>query len=146
MSCRWTEEEAKAHGFVKDKHGNWQPAKVDARIQRNDSRKVPKLEPDANREEKEEVRTYRADAGRGKQSNSGCVSPNTVGYKIVVTAHCRRHTDPDNLCPKYFIDRLREFRLIPDDSSEFIAEFIKRVKKVEAWEPEVTEIEVFELT
>lgn len=134
---RWTEEEAKAHGFRKNKRGDWelpnaQPIRQ-TRVQSHDTGKVPELEQDAFRNEEGEVRTYRANAGRGYQS-----------YRIVVTAHCRRHTDPDNLCPKYFIDRLKEFGIIPDDSSEFVGEFVKRVKKVEDWEPEITEIEVWE--
>lgn len=132
MSCRWTEEEARAHGLVKDKDGNWQARK--ASVRSNDTGKVPKLESDADRRKEKTVRVDKADAG-----HSG------GRYRIEVTAHCRRHTDPDNLCPKYFIDRLREFKIIPDDSSVHVAEFVKRVKKVESWEPEVTEIEVFEL-
>lgn len=132
MTSRWTEEEAKAYGLVKDKDGNWSKGKTG--VQRRDSREVSKLESDADWNKERQVRQDREDAKRGN-----------ARYRIEVTAHCRRHTDPDNLCPKYFIDRLKEFKIIPDDSSEYVWEFVKRVKKVESWEPEVTEIEVFEL-
>lgn len=136
---RLTEEEAKQLGYVKDKSGNWsyRGSAADtirpARVQRNDPGEVSKLESSSSRwiEGKNEAqRIYEADC-KG-------------GYRIVVTAFCRKHTDPDNLCPKWFVDRLKEYGIIPDDSSEYVAEFVKRVRKIESWQPEITMIEVYE--
>lgn len=132
MSIRWTEEDAKKHGFVQDKNGEWRPPGV----QRHHSSKVPKLEPAPQRKEERQVRAGKKNERRSDEGNR---------IRIVITARCRRHTDPDNIAPKWFIDRLREFGIIPDDSSEFVAEVVKRVVKVESWEPETTTIEVWRL-
>ena len=53
----------------------------------------------------------------------------------------QRLLDPDNLCPKYFIDSIRYAKLIPDDSpSEIILEI--QQAKVSLRSDERTEIEI----
>lgn len=132
MVVRITEEEAKALGFVKDGKGNWK-----AGVQRKNSSKVPKLESNSSYEQKRSDEIQRKDARCSIEGHFRC--------RIVVTAYYRRHVDPDNICPKYFIDKLKGFGIIPDDSSKYVESFEKRVVVVENWEPEVTDIEVFEL-
>ena len=147
MSIRFTEEEMIGLGYWKDKRGEWHGPKNQCRagysnapipgstdIQRNDSRKMPQLESSPDELPKKRNGAQRKNASRGSGR-----------YRIEVEARCRRHTDPDNLCPKWFIDRLRECGIIPDDSSEFVVEVVKRVVKIESWEPETTTIEVWEI-
>ena len=129
MSIRLTEEEAKALGYVKDSKGNWTTS-----VQRSYSREVPKPESSSRIEGESKV----AAAKEHDRSSS-------KRYRIEVTARCRKRTDPDNLCPKWFIDRLVVFGIIPDDSCEVVEEVVKRIVKVENWEPETTTIEVWEL-
>jgi len=126
---RITEEEALRLGFVKDGKGNWQTC-----VSSRNPGEVPELESDPSASKKEGY-------GDEKDNEQGC----RRSYRIVVTAKFRRHVDPDNCNPKWFVDRLREFGIIPDDSSKYVKEFVKRVVKVESWEPEVTEIEVYEI-
>ena len=47
----------------------------------------------------------------GKAPDPGCCS-------IRVTSYRCRLLDPDNLCPKYFIDALRYCGVIPDDTAK----------------------------
>lgn len=58
-----------------------------------------------------------------------------------VTSFRCRLLDPDNLCPKYFIDCCRYAGLIPDDSPEFITLQVTQ-EKVKTKSEERTEIEI----
>lgn len=61
---------------------------------------------------------------------------------IVRLTSCRiRLLDPDNLCPKYFIDGLRYAGLLPDDREKDICLEIRQVKVATKGE-ERTEIEL----
>lgn len=130
--ARWTEEEAAQFGLIKDKNGNWHQR--EAGVPRCNPCKMPKLESGAVKRVKTKNETQDRDE---KDSDSR--------YRIVVTATYRRFADPDNLCPKWFIDRLAEYGIIQNDSSEFIYEIIKRIKKVKPWGTETTTIEVYRL-
>lgn len=68
---------------------------------------------------------------QGKASYSGSV-------QVCVTSHRKRLIDPDNLCPKYFIDCLRYAEIIQDDTAADITLTVKQVKSKD----ERTEIEV----
>lgn len=59
---------------------------------------------------------------------------------VRITSFRSRLLDPDNLCPKYFIDCLRYSGLIPDDRAQDIALEVRqeKVKRTE----ERTEIEI----
>lgn len=133
---RLTEEEALSLGFVKDAKGNWSCPCSDgpSYLQCRGPRQVSKLESDPKHEPQGAHDLQKENAGRGEG-----------GYRIEVTAYYRRHVDPDNCSPKVFIDQLTELGVIPDDSSQYIREFVKRVVKIESWEPEVTKIEVYEI-
>ena len=52
--------------------------------------------------------------------------------------------DPDNLCPKYFVDGLRYAGIIPDDTARDIVLHISQ-EKVDKKEEERTEITIVEL-
>ncbi len=71
---------------------------------------------------------------KGEASNSGRIA-------VRITSFRRRLLDPDNLCPKFFIDGLRYSGLIPDDRQEDIALTVEQVK-VKTKEEERTEIEI----
>lgn len=65
-----------------------------------------------------------------------------VPVRVTVTSYRRRLIDPDNLCPKYFVDACRYSRLIRDDSAKEI-EFTARQEKVATKAEERTVIEIF---
>lgn len=60
---------------------------------------------------------------------------------ISVTSFRRTLCDPDNLCPKYFIDCLRYSKIIEDDTAEHITLQVSQEKvKTKAEEKTVIEI------
>lgn len=70
----------------------------------------------------------------GKKEN-----PRRCAVRII---SCRRYLlDPDNLCPKFFIDALRYENVIPGDSAKHIVYSIEQ-RKVERREEERTIIEI----
>ena len=48
--------------------------------------------------------------------------------RVCVVSFRARLCDPDNLCPKYFIDCLRYAGLITDDAPEFITLEVRQVR------------------
>ena len=62
-------------------------------------------------------------------------------FHVRVVSFRRRLLDPDNLCPKYFIDCLRYAGLIPDDRAQDIT-LESRQEKVGSKAEERTEIEI----
>lgn len=75
-------------------------------------------------------------ARKGKEENP---TRHVVGVRSFRTRLC----DPDNLCPKYFIDALRYAGAIPDDRPQDIELHISQTK-VSSKSQERTEIEVVE--
>lgn len=65
-------------------------------------------------------------------------------FAVSVKSYRLRLLDPDNLCPKYFIDGLRYAGLIPDDRSEDI-ELAVTQEKVARAEDERTVVTITEL-
>ncbi len=65
-------------------------------------------------------------------------------YALSVTSYRVRLTDPDNLCPKYFVDSLRYAGLIPDDTCRDIELSIRQVR-VKTKAEQRTEIELIPL-
>jgi hypothetical protein len=62
-------------------------------------------------------------------------------FSVRVTSYRRRLIDPDNLCPKFFIDCLRYCGAIPDDRAQDITLEVRQ-EKVKRKQDERTEIEV----
>jgi hypothetical protein len=73
-------------------------------------------------------------APEGKAQNPGRVL-------LRITSFRRRLIDPDNLCPKYFIDALRYAQVIGDDSAAHITLEVSQIK-VKTKTEERTEVEV----
>jgi hypothetical protein len=69
---------------------------------------------------------------------TGGEGQNPKSILVRVTSFRRRLIDPDNLCPKYFVDCLRYAGLITDDSSKFIILEVRQGKADE----DRTEIEL----
>lgn len=67
--------------------------------------------------------------------------PDPERFFVHVTSHRRRLIDPDNLCPKYFIDCLRYAGIIPNDRASDIDLSISQRKA----KTNYTEIEVLKL-
>lgn len=67
----------------------------------------------------------------GEKGNPGRIRVGIVSYR-------KRLIDPDNLCPKYFIDCLRYAGIIPDDSAKHITLEVSQ----EMSDDERTEIEI----
>ena len=61
--------------------------------------------------------------------------------RVCVVSYRRRLTDPDNLTPKYFLDCLRDSKLIRDDSAKQIELFVSQ-EKVKAKSDEGTAISI----
>jgi hypothetical protein len=73
-------------------------------------------------------------APKGKAENTGRVL-------LRVTSFRRRLIDPDNLCPKYFIDALRYAQVIGDDSAAHVTLQVSQVKvKTKAEECTIIEL------
>ncbi len=70
--------------------------------------------------------------GEGEEGNSVRLLVSVVSFRV-------RPCDPDNLCPKYFIDCLRYAEIIPDDSAEDIQLQVSQ-RKVATKKEERTEI------
>lgn len=68
-------------------------------------------------------------------------SQDAVRSVVRVTSFRRRPIDPDNLCPKYFIDSLRYAGAIPDDREQDITLEVNQ-ERVASKNEERTEIEV----
>ena len=64
-------------------------------------------------------------------------------FVVRITACRQRLLDPDNLCPKYFIDGLRYAGLIPDDTPDQI-ELEVRQEKVTLQSDECTVIDLYQ--
>jgi hypothetical protein len=65
----------------------------------------------------------------------------TARLVVRIVSLRRRLLDPDNLCPKYFIDGLRYSGLIPGDRPQDIILEVRQ-EKVSSKENERTEIEI----
>ena len=59
---------------------------------------------------------------------------------VRITSHRERLIDPDNLCPKYFIDCLRYAGIIADDSAAHIELSVSQRKCAKGQEETVIEI------
>lgn len=72
-------------------------------------------------------------------------APHPARIAIRITSYRQELIDPDNFCPKYFIDSLRYAGIIPDDRPEDIS--IEQIqKKVALRSDERTEIEITGMT
>lgn len=69
---------------------------------------------------------------------------NPKRFLVSIVSYRSRLCDPDNLCPKYFVDCLRYAEIIPDDSPAEIELKVSQVK--EKRKLERTEIAVYEIT
>lgn len=65
--------------------------------------------------------------------------PNSV--HVIIVSYRRRLLDPDNLCPKYFIDCLRYAGIIKNDTPDDIHLHVGQ-RKVKTKQEERTEIEI----
>lgn len=74
-------------------------------------------------------------AVQGKKENSSRCRVSIVSYR-------KRLIDPDNLCPKHFIDSLRYLKIIEDDSAKHIVLEMRQEKsKTPRTEIEITPLE-----
>jgi len=66
----------------------------------------------------------------------------TGRIRVRITSLRRRLIDPDNLCPKYFIDCLRYAGLIPNDRAQDIILEVEQFKVSTPKDHECTEINI----
>ena len=122
----WTEEELHALGYQEDADGVFRqrdfaktPTRRDLPLHRDqDSGQMPKPKQDNG----DEAQRSNGPKKRGKNKSQG-----DPQFTIEVTSYRRRNMDPDNLCPKWYIDECTRAGLIPDDSSKYVKEFKKKV-------------------
>jgi len=140
MGIRWTEEEAIEYGFKKDENGGWvspNATKVKAGPKSRDSGQVSQSKRGVLKQ------VTGKDASKEGVQGGGEESPQR--FIVSITSYRRRHLDPDNLCPKWYIDEIVRAGYIPDDSSKFIVRVEKQVVKIEAPERQRTVIQIFEV-
>ena len=101
---RMTVEQPKQAGYV-ERNGEWHKARGPA--SRAESQSAVRDEPVA--------------APPGEARHAGRV-------RVCVVSFRARLCDPDNLCPKYFIDCLRYAGLIADDTPECITLEVRQVR------------------
>ena len=101
---RFTREQLKQAGYV-ERNGEWH--KVGGAASRAESQPVVRDEPVA--------------APPRETGDAGRVRVRVVSFRA-------RLCDPDNLCPKYFIDCLRYAGLIADDTPEYITLEVRQVR------------------
>ncbi len=99
-----TVEQLKQAGYV-ERNGEWHKARGAA--SRTEPEPVVRHEPVA------------APAGEGSDA---------ARVRVCVVSFRARLCDPDNLCPKYFIDCLRYAGLIADDAPEWITLEVRQVR------------------
>lgn len=141
---RWTEDEAREFGLRKDKDGNWyQPAPSrTARSGRKGSntREMPKsqcaIRIGAEKQEEQENR-------EGKTGEVGNKKGVKETYVIRVVSYRHRDMDPDNLCPKVWIDELVKLDYLPDDIGGYVDRVVKVVEVIKKTDQERTEIEIW---
>jgi hypothetical protein len=63
-----------------------------------------------------------------------------VRCKVVIVSFRKRLIDPDNLCPKYFIDALRYCGIIKDDTAKHVVIEVTQVKVKDDPRTEITVI------
>ncbi len=126
----WTEDEARAFGLVKDKNGNWHQTSKNAASR-------PSVDTSPLPQPQHPVRRVEATAPQEGATEGA--------YEICVVSYRRRAADPDNICPKVWIDLLVEQGWLPDDSSRFVQRVTKEVVLIRESEIETTEIEIWKL-
>lgn len=138
---RITEEEAIQLGFVKDKDGQWHKGKP-----QNQSleKSVPSISPREMPKSKSNIRKHNERKVKDKEELQ-TTNVEGVKFKIVVSSYRHRDIDPDNLCPKHYIDILVRRKVLPDDSSKYIESVEKKVFVIPRTDSERTEIEIFKL-
>jgi|SRR6185369_610383 len=67
----------------------------------------------------ESLATQKGEAGNAKR------------LRVSIISYRRRLIDPDNLCPKYFVDCCRYAQIIPNDRAQDIALEVSQVKVLE---------------
>lgn len=53
---------------------------------------------------------------------------NASRVRVRIVSYRKRLVDPDNLCPKYFVDCLRYAGLLKDDSARHVALTVEQIK------------------
>jgi len=139
MGIRWTEEEAIEHGFRKDKKGNWylpQAVKPGPKSSPNNSRSLPQPKPSirnetkrSNAPKKTRKKSSQKRLKRASERDYSRFKCDCPRFKIYVKSYRKRHLDPDNLCPKWYIDEIVKAGYLPDDSSKYVESIEKSVEK-----------------
>lgn len=124
MNIRWTEAEAREHGFRQDSDGEWyhpdrhsSSGRISSPRRSHHPRAVSESKPNVHGAAPAAIKTAKRTEDESKDGD----------YRIFVVAYRRRHVDPDNLCPKWYIDELVKANILPDDSSKYIESITKKV-------------------
>ena len=140
MSIRWSEEEAREFGFVRDGQGNWRRSNhVPSRETALPTRSADAVPVVQQAKERPAPRKDQHRKGSEESSEVG----NREKFRIEVTSHTRFKCDNDNMCPKWFIDELVKAGVLPGDSCDYVAAYETRVVRVKRKEDEKTVIEVW---
>lgn len=153
----FTKEDLIARGFHEGLDGNWYGSQgqkqradrdylqrkssgreVREEVSGDDTRPVSDVKRNTSRRETKGPAKKR----KGTKSGGAASSPR---WLIVVTVYASYYVDPDNLCPKWYIDAIVKEGLLPGDSSRDILRVEKSAVKVPSIKDEKIVIECFEL-
>jgi hypothetical protein len=126
MGLNWSEDELRLKGYTEGPDGVYRRAGENTSLSRtkvtrnNNSRKVSKLKQGLLVEET---------GSNGTKKGTERVSEEGNQFTLIIDSYRKRHMDPDNLCPKWYIDEIVEAGIMPDDLSRYVVEVRKRVHK-----------------
>lgn len=146
---RITDKEAETlFGLVKNSEGIWVKKE---NLKQNDSTTNDPLA--TNSKPRDTRKSTKSKRGAGNKSARKATNKRTSKkksdkdtreFRVFVTAYNVRDMDPDNVLPKWYIDKIVEAGIVPDDKSHYIKGIEKRVIIVDSEEEERVLIEVFE--
>lgn len=129
---KWTMKEVQEHEkSVAMKTAKQHNAPLIGELTTNETDRTPQ-----NPQPEQPVLNREVGAVKGEEGNPSRIRVSVTSFR---TALC----DPDNLCPKYFIDCLRYAQIIPNDTSRDIALTVLQ-EKVATKAEERTEIEIWD--
>lgn len=136
MGLNWTEDELRLKGYIEGPDGVYRRAGPKDSDTREQPRPVQVCRDNNSGEmsELEQGICLKKKRGNGTKKGTSEVGEGEDRFSIIIDSYRKRYMDPDNLCPKWYIDEFVQTGIIPDDSSKYIREVRKRVHKTKGEE------------
>jgi len=136
MGLNWSEDELRLKGYTKGSDGVYRrPGKEGPNINSKSREQSCSIQIDRDKDsgempESEQSVCFKKKRGDGTKKRTERVSAEGNQFTIIIDSYRKRDMDPDNLCPKWYIDEIVGAGIIPDDLSVYVREVRKRVHKV----------------